>query len=90
MECRYKTIHMIPQKDDDEEGFIACLCSDGTDIFINTWTPTQKDLEQYKHIVLTSPNKWDPRKVTFPSATEVDIDDIESRNVSPDSVQGGT
>ena len=39
-------------------------------------------MEQYKHIILTSPNEWDPQKVTFPSATEVDIDDIESRNVS--------
>ena len=86
----YDSSPMTIRKDDDEEGFVACLHSDGTDIFINTWTPTQKDLEQYKHIVLTSPNKWDPRKVTFPSATEVDIDDIESRNVSPDSVQGGT
>ena len=78
----YDASPMTIRKDEDDDDFIACLRSDGTDIFINTWTPTGKDLEQCKHIVLTSPNEWDPRKVAFPSTSEVDIDDIESRNVS--------
>ena len=72
-------------KDDDEEDFVACLCLDGTDIFMNTWTPTKQDLEQCKHIVLTSPNEWDPRQVAFPSTSDVDIDEIESRHVSAGS-----
>ena len=69
-------------KDDDEEEFVVCLSSDDNDIFINMWTPTWQDLEQCKHIMVTSPTEWDSREVTFPSTTKVDIDDIESRNVS--------
>ena len=78
----YDSSPMTIHKDGEDGDFVACLRSDGTDIFINTWTPTHQDLEQYKHIVLTSPNEWNPRKVVFPSIPDADIDELESRNVS--------
>ena len=78
----YDSSPMTIHKDGEDGDFVACLRSDGTDIFINTWTPTHQDLEQYKHIALTSPNEWNPRKVVFPSILHADIDELESRNVS--------
>ena len=55
--------------------------SEGTNIFINTWTPTDSDLEEFKHIVLTSPIEWNPCKVRFPGTDYNDMHEIESRNV---------
>lgn len=65
----------------DDDGFVACLRSEGTNIYIDTWTPTQKDLEEYRHIVMTSDKPWDPHEVQFPSPSHYDIEDLESRNV---------
>mmetsp|Transcript_26807 Transcript_26807/g.40559 ORF Transcript_26807/g.40559 Transcript_26807/m.40559 type:complete len:200 (+) Transcript_26807:307-906(+) len=56
----------------ENQEFIACLDSEGTNIFLETWTPTMKDLEQYKHIVLTSPHPWNPSTVQFPGISEGD------------------
>ena len=72
------TIH----KDDDEEGFVACLKSSGTNIYIDTWTPTHKDLEVHRHIELTSPRPWNPYEVQFPGLSEIEIGEIEERNIS--------
>ena len=43
---------------DDE--FSACLLSNGTTIYLNTWCPSQQDLERLPKIVLSSPKQWDP------------------------------
>ena len=40
----YSSEPMVIRKDDNEEGFVACLRSQGTNIFIETWTPTDRDL----------------------------------------------
>ena len=37
-----------------DEEFIACLQSEGTTVFIDTWYPTQKDLESFPRIKMTS------------------------------------
>ena len=49
-----------------------------TNIFINTWTPTARDLSEYPHIVLTLPYKWNPSKVQFLRATEGNMEVIET------------
>ena len=59
----YDELPMTISKDYDNEEFVACLRSDGTDIFMNTWTPTRQDLEECKHIVITSPSEWNPQEV---------------------------
>ena len=59
----YDESPMMISKDCDDEEFVACLRSDGTGIFMNTWTPTRQDLEECKHIVITSPSEWNPQEV---------------------------
>ena len=73
---------MVIRKDDDEGGFIACLKTKGTNVYIDTWTPTDKDLSECRHITLTSPHEWEPEQVQMPSATSMEIADIEERNIS--------
>ena len=63
-------------------GFVACLESEGTNIFLNTWSPTQTDLASLPHIALTSQQPWDPRKVAFPATKYYVKEEMESRNVS--------
>ena len=41
---------------------VACLQNEGTTIYINTWTPTDSDLESYPHIILTSSHLWNTQK----------------------------
>ena len=61
--------------------FTACFQSKGTDIYLNTWTPSPSDLESYPHIVLCSPQLWDPRAVKFPGTSIHEQEEIEVRNV---------
>ena len=50
----YSSSPMVVKKDDKEEEFVACLKSSGTNIYLDTWTPTDADLQEYPHFVLTS------------------------------------
>ena len=79
------TIH----KDDDEEGFIACLKSSGTNIFIDTWTPTNTDLQRYRKVVMTSPNQWNPEVVKFPGLGQDEVGEIEYRDISKVEIGSG-
>ena len=65
-----------------EHDFCACLESNGSTIFIKTWTPTQEDLESYPHIHLSSSNHWNPQQIKFPSFSLSERAKIESRNLS--------
>jgi len=78
----YSTEPMVIEKIGDEEEFIACLKSKGTNIYVDTWTPTDRDLNEYKHIVLTSPMEWNPNEVVFPGTDPDVVNEIESRNVN--------
>ena len=40
--------------------------TDGTIIYCDTRTPTQKELEALPHIHLSSPHDWDPHDIKFP------------------------
>lgn len=72
---------MILEKDDEDEPFVACFKSEGLDIFIETWTPSDRDLNECKHIVLTSPNEWNPQKVELPGLAQSEVDEIEGYNI---------
>ena len=78
----YVSSPMVVEKSGKDQDFVACLQSEGTNIFMNAWTPTDSDLKEFKHIVLTSPTEWNPSKVRFPGTDYNDVHEIESRNVS--------
>ena len=56
---------MIIRKEEDSGIFVACLKSSGTNIFIDTWTPSERDLSEYQQIVLTYSEPWNPYIVLF-------------------------
>ena len=45
------------------------LHTEGTVIYLDTWTPIDKDLSQFPHIIMTSPYPWNPSKVQFPKTS---------------------
>jgi hypothetical protein len=49
--------------------FMACLQSKGTTIFLNTWKPSQRHLTEFPHIVLSSPQPWNPHQIQFPATS---------------------
>ena len=65
-----------------EREFAACLQSIGTVMFLDTWFPTQSDLESYPHIELTSRQHWSPHKIEFPQTKYSVQEEIEGKNVS--------
>ena len=53
---------------EDPEGTVAIpLETVGTNLLATTRTPTQDELDECPHIVLTSQREWEPSKVRFPS-----------------------
>ena len=50
----------------EDETFIACLQSEGTILYLDTWCPTQNDLESFPHIELKSRQHWNPHQIQFP------------------------
>ena len=69
---------------------MACLQSQGENVFINTWRPTKMQLSSLPHIALTSPGKWDPHKIEFPATKYYFQEEIESRNMSQANVAFST
>ena len=70
----------------EEETFIACLQLEGTILYLDTWCPTQNDLESFPHIELTSRQHWNPHQIQFPQTKYVAQEEIEGRNVSKFSI----
>ena len=50
----------------DSDEFVYPMHADGTTIYFDSRTPTSHELETCPHIVLSSPNEWNPRDVQFP------------------------
>jgi hypothetical protein len=79
----HPTDPMVIRKEDADEGdFVACLKSQDTDIYLDTWTPTDMDLEEYPKVIMTSSRQWDPYKVKFPGMSEMEMLELEERNIS--------
>ena len=53
------------------------LRSSGTTIYMDTWTPTDEDLNSLPHIVLTSDQHWNPQSVEFPKNSLAVEEEIE-------------
>ena len=43
------------------------MLTDGTIVYEDTFTPSEKELHEYPHIILSSPHTWDPHNVSFPN-----------------------
>ncbi len=54
----------------DNDDFVHPMQADGTTIFFDSRTPTGYELDNCPHIILSSPNEWNPRDVQFPTATQ--------------------
>ena len=50
----------------DDDDFMHPMQADGTIIYFDSRTPTNHELATCPHIVLSSPNEWNPRDVQFP------------------------
>ena len=61
---------------------VAFLQSEGTCIFLDTWTPSHCDLEILPHVVLTSPYTWVPHNVKFPEFADSMQEEVEMRSVA--------
>ena len=72
-----------------EEDFRACLLSQGTTIYIDTWKPTAQDLLDYPHIVLTSSEPWNPHSMEFPGIPYSEREEVEMLNVASTKTQRG-
>ena len=69
---------------------MACLQSQGGNVFLNTWRPTKTQLSSLPHNVLTWPREWYPHKIEFPATKYYVQEEIESRNVSQTNVTFST
>jgi hypothetical protein len=63
----YNKVQMHFATEDGE--MIFPLESDGTTIFLPTRTPTDQELHECPHIVVTLRSPWDPHAVHFPEPT---------------------
>ena len=50
----------------DDEEFCLELSMNGTIVYFDSHTPTEKELLTCPHIVLSSPHPWDPTSIKFP------------------------
>ena len=46
------------------------LHTEGTIIYLDTWTPTDEDLLQFPHIIMTLPHPCNPSEVQFPKTSQ--------------------
>ena len=61
--------------------FTACLQSQGTDIFLKTWTPSPQDLLSYPRITLCSSYPWNPQQIKLLAISAVENQEIEWGNI---------
>ncbi len=54
----------------DDGEFIRPMQADGTTIFFDSRTPTNHELDNCPHVVLTSSSEWNPREVQFPTPSQ--------------------
>ena len=63
----------------DEDNFTHPMQADGTTIYFDSRTPTNHELDNCPHIVLSSSSEWNPRDVQFPTPT---THHVEEGNIS--------
>ena len=72
-----------PIRIETENGeFVMPLLSDGTVIYLDTWTPTDEDLCSLPHVTMSSPHPWNPRDVQFPKTSRRVQEDFAMRSIA--------
>ena len=66
----------------EERDFILPLSAVGTTILTDTRTPTQQELDECRHVIMSSPHPWDPHRVQFPEQQCSVEEEFAMRNVS--------
>ena len=61
----------------EDTSFSLPLAADGTTIFADTRTPTQQELEESRHIQLSSKHPWNPLSIQFPTASRTVEEEIQ-------------
>ena len=59
-----RTLSIITENND----FFMELAIAGTVVYADTFTPSEHELHECPHIILSSPRVWKPHKVSFPKA----------------------
>ena len=80
--CGLNQSLLSPQPPKIHRHFTAYLESQGTNIFHNTWFPTQIYLSAFPYIELTSRQPWNLHQIEFPLKKYYVKEEIEARNVS--------
>ena len=63
-----------------EGDLVACLQSEGTCIFLDTCTPSHRDLDTVPHVVLTYHYPWVPQNVKFTEFSDYVQEEVQMRS----------
>ena len=75
----------------ENNDFCMELVMRGTIVYADTFTPSDKELHECPHIILSSPHTWDPHNVYFSKPWRTLKEDMFSpRYVSTIDIKGGT
>ena len=62
----------------------------GTVVYSKTFTPSEQELNQFTHIILSTPHTWNPQNVIFPRARRTLEEEMGTlRHVSSRDSTGG-
>ena len=61
----------------EDETFFACLQSQGTVLYLDTWCPTQKNVDSFPHIELTSRQHWNPHQIQLLQTKYIALEEIK-------------
>ena len=56
--------------------------TEGTVIYLDTWTSTDEDLSQLPHIIMTSPHPCNPSEVQFPKTSQRVEEELTMRSIT--------
>ena len=65
------------------------LHTEGTIIYLDTWTPTDEDLSQFPHIIMTSTHPWNPSEVQFPNTSRRVEEELTMRSIASSTTDHG-
>ena len=80
-----KPISIESENGDD----VLPLHIEGTIIYLDTWTPTDKDLSKFPHITMTSSHPWNPSKVQFPNTSQHVEEELTMHSISLETTYHG-
>ena len=80
-----KPIRIEPENGDA----VLPLHTEGTIIYLDTWTPIDEDLPQFPHIKMTPPHPWNPSKTQFPDTSRRVEEELAMRLIESSTAYHG-